>query len=221
MNAMNFVMVAGLGLGLASSLSAGTNGFVVPSFRGTPNAQFAGWESFTVATDNGVGNSPDLPGSGAIGALIQREPHAVVLGSGNIYNQDFKSEFEVRYSASENPSLVVLQVRTAGNELAYDSVKLTYAGGSESATRTELDRVSFGGPPGAPGSGAFVSSKWEWDVTGKNAAAFSVLFNAGDVSVSLDSLTLDVQSVPEPSAWALVLGGIGVLGWTVRRRGSR
>lgn len=217
---MNFVMVVGLGLGLASSLSAGTNGFVVPSFRGTPNAQFAGWESFTVATDNGVGNSPDLPGSGAIGALIQREPHAVVLGSGNIYNQDFKSEFEVRYSASENPSLVVLQVRTAGNELAYDSVKLTYAGGSESATRTELDRVSFGGPPGAPGSGAFVSSKWEWDVTGKNAGNFSILFNAADVSVSLDSLTLDVQSVPEPSGWALVLGGIGVLGWTARRRGS-
>lgn len=219
MNAMKCFFVTGLGLGLAYSLSAGTNGFVVPSFRGSPNAQFAGWETFTVATDNGVGNLPDLLGSKAIGALIQHEPHAAVLGSGNIYNQDFKSEFEVRYSASGNPSLVVLQVRTAGNELAYDSVKLTYAGGSESADRTELNRVSFGAP-GTPGSGAFVASKWEWDVTGKKAGNFSIRFNSADVSVSLDSLTLDVRSVPEPTTWALLLSGMGLLGWTALRRTS-
>ena len=195
---------------------AGTNGFVVPAFRDLPGSSSAGWDRFTVATNNGVGNLPDLAGSTAPATLVQLDPNAAVLTSGNIYNMPGKSSFRVQYNGPEIAvGAIALQVRTAGTELKYDSVRLTFSETptiSYEAVRHEFDRFEFGAP-GQPGSGAFVSSYWEWDLHGGGvkSKSFSLEFSAADFSLSLDSVTLDVGKVPEPSVWCLFLAGGAVL----------
>lgn len=207
---------------VAASISAvaGTNGFTVPAFRGQPDTTYTGWESFTVGIGE-PGNSGDLAGSNNSARLYQTAPGAMVLGSGNIYNGADKSLFEIRYTAaSQSVGLVSLQIRTLGTELNYDSLKLVGAGDNGpvtlTATRTELDRISFGPPPPNPGSGVGVSSLWQWDLSGLGVDYFAVSVAANEINLSLDSATLDVQLVPEPGAWPLlVVGGLLMM---LRRR---
>ena len=197
---------------------AGTNGFVVPTIRGQSGAVFAGWEQFTVATDNGVGNAPDIFGSAGTATLIQFNPNALITGTGNIYNQNEKSLFEIRDTTAIPFDKLVLQVRTAGTELDYSSVTLMInAQVLPTPTRTELDRLAFG-VPNTPGSGSFVSSSWEWDLAGLGAGPgnYRVSFGAAEASLSFDSATLDtIQAVPEPGTIALF--GVGVVALAVAR----
>ncbi|HMO67013.1 MAG TPA: PEP-CTERM sorting domain-containing protein [Verrucomicrobiota bacterium] len=205
-------------LACAPFARAATNGFVVPAFRGQPDTAFAGWEIFTVATNNGVGNLPDLPGSSAAGArLLQLDPNAVVTGGGNIYDMPAISVFEVRYAAAAPLQTVVFQARTVGFEIDYDHVRLTYdLGGGEQALftpRTETDRVFAG-------LGDAVSSLWTWDLTGTPGVTdITIKFAASASSLSLDSATIDVQGVPEPGPALLLGAGLLALGlrrWTGR-----
>ena len=109
MNFKSTVFGTFAGLALAGSAAlAGTNGFQVPTFRGQPDTTFTGWENFTVATNNGVGNLGDMAGSSAAAHLIQKEPNAAVLGSGNIYNQNNLSEFQINYSSLAPVTRIVL-----------------------------------------------------------------------------------------------------------------
>jgi hypothetical protein len=206
----------------STSLVASTATFTTPDFRGHGLAQFAGWESFTVPT-GAPGNAPDIAGSNASAKLTQSTPGAFIASSGNLYvgPDPAVGSYEVSYAGIPQLGLgpVVLQVRALGNELSYDSVRLNYSGGSLAAVREELERTPFGGPPGTPGSGFAVASKWSWDVSHLGISDFTITFAAAAADVSFDSAMLDVQAVPEPETWALMGLGAGALalaGW--RRR---
>lgn len=223
---IKFAVVAVVAAAASGSVSAGTNGFYAPFFRGMAESQVAGWERFTVAA-NGAGNLPDIAGSNATAKLTQTEPNAALTLGGNIYNQNHLSDFRIDFTASQTVGLVNFQIRTAGLELDYGSVALTYEVGgilqTLGGTRTELDRITLG-PPG-PGGGAYVSSAWQWDISSANVSTFGIRFKAADVSMSLDSATVDTLSkaqtalVPEPSTWALgAVGIVALLGMGWRRR---
>lgn len=196
--------------------TASTNTFAVPSFRGTAGSTFDGWESFKVGI-GGEGNAGDLPTSSGNARLYQTAAGALVIGSGNIYNGEAASKFEVRYS---NPSVitdVVFQARTLGTELNYGSVRLVAWSSVLPGTRVELERLAFGPPPPNPGSGVAVTSQWTWDLRGLSANNFAIAYDAAEINLSMDSATLDVRTVPEPGPLALGLAGMATL-WALGRR---
>lgn len=198
------------------------DGFTTPFFRGTVGSEFGGWERFTVATNNGTGNLPELAGSTVNARVLQYHPNAFLLSSGNIYNIADKSEFELIYTGGQAVGLVDLQIRTGGFELDYGSVGVVYDIGAGpqflGATRIENSRVAAG-----PG-GVFVSSQWGWDLSSLDVSTFKIQFKAAEGSLSLDSITLDTLSktqtalVPEPGTWALLLTGAVGLAVAARRR---
>jgi hypothetical protein len=173
----------------ASSLLAGTNGFVVPSFRSSANSEFGYWETFTVPSGT-PGNLPDQPGATTGAILTQFNTNAFLTGSGNIYNLSISS-FALTDNTPFALGTVVLQTRTIGSELDYGSISLIYSNESGSHVLAplfhyELNRTS--------GQGFNVSSLWQWDLTGLSVTNYSVVFNAAGDSVSFDSLTLDVAN---------------------------
>lgn len=202
----------------STSLLASTASFTTPAFRGQAGTQFAGWESFTVPT-GAPGNAPDIAGSNADAKFTQNTPGAFIASSGNLYvgPDPAVGSYEVSYTSYSSLN-AVLQVRTLGNELAYDTVRLNWPGGSLPAVREELERTPFGGPPGTPGSGVAVASKWSWDLSFLGVENFTITFNAAAADVSFDSAMLDVRQIPEPQTWALLGLGAGALAFAGWRR---
>lgn len=215
-----FRTIVGVGVaGIAASAYANTSFFVAPSFRGGPYSTFAGWEVFTTPV-GAPGNLGDIAGSTPQATLTQSDPLASITGTGNLYNQNGVSSFELKYSNvdARNIDMVVLQVRSVGSELNYDSFRLEYGATSLAGTRTELERTPFGGPPGTPGSGVSVTSSYTWKLDENPNSPLTFKFTAADVSVSFDAAHLDIHSVPEPSTWALLGLGASALIVLQRRR---
>jgi hypothetical protein len=189
-------MLVGLGIVAAvaaapSALWAATNGFVVPTFRGSANSQSGYWETFTVPV-GAPGNAPDQPGATTSAVLTQTNAGAI-LASGNIYNPATRNAFVIADAPPFAPATVVLQTRTAGNPLDYNSVALNYSdgGGAHSVAplfRYELSLVGGG-----------VSSLWQWDLTGLNVGNYTITFNGSAPHVSLDAVTLDTAAQFAPA----------------------
>lgn len=171
-----------------ANLLAATNGFVVPSFRGSANSESGYWEIFTDPY-GAPGNLPDQPGATTDAVLTQSNTNAFLTGSGNIYNLS-TSAFTLADATPFALGTVVLQARTVGSELDYNSVSLVYSndGGAQTLAplfRYELNRTA--------GQGFSVSSLWQWDLTGLGVSNYSIAFNAAGPSLSFDSMTLDTS----------------------------
>ena len=178
----------------SSNLLAGTNGFVVPTFRASANSEFGYWESFPVPF-GAPGNLPDQPGATTVAVLTQLNTNAFITGSGNLYNLS-TSSFVLADSTPFALGTVVMQTRSIGSELDYSSVSLVYSNLSGEHTlgplfRHELNR--------AAGQGVNVSSLWQWDLTRLGVSNYSIMFSAAGGSVSFDSLMLDVADQFAPA----------------------
>ena len=188
-NRTSFALLGALAVAVSAAhtdVFAATNGFVVPSFRGSAGSESGYWETFTVPY-GAPGNLPDQPGATTGAVLTQSNTNAFLTGSGNIYNLS-TSAFTVADSTPFTLGTVVLQTRTVGSELDYNSVSLIYSNDSGAHSlspsfRYELNR--------AASQGYSVSSLWQWDLTGLGVTNYSIAFNAAGPSLSFDSMTLD------------------------------
>lgn len=180
----------------ACRVSAGTNGFFVPFFRGLATSEAGYWETFTVSV-GAPGNLPDRAGASSGAVLTQLEANAILTGSGNIYNVSGTNVFEVADATPFTVGTVILQARTLGSELDYNSISLIYSNDSGQHSIAPLSRVELNRGT-QPGLGATVSSLWQWDLTGLNIDAYTILFRANGASLSFDAMTLDTwnQFVP-------------------------
>jgi hypothetical protein len=202
----------------AGGLHAATNGFVIPHFRDLAGSRSAGWDVLTVATNNGVGNHPDLVGNLTGATLLQTDPGAFATGSGNIYNLGGVSSFIITHAAGEPVGWVTFQARTLGAELDYASVRLSYDSGGDTLHVNPLGRVEL---DRGVQLGVNVSSRWDWDLNAIGPSSYRIEFAAAGTSLSFDSATLDTAAigvVPEPSDWALLGLGGALLGWNLLRR---
>ncbi len=186
---LNALLLASVSVG---SAHAGTNGFVVPFFRGSSTSAAGYWETFALAV-GAPGNPPDRGGSTTDAGLTQIQTNAFLTGSGNIYNLEGTSSFIVSDATPFTLGTVVLQTRTLGTELDYSSPALEYSDdtGPHSLpplARYELDRGS------QPGLGATVSSLWQWDLRGLGVTNYSLSFRAAGPSTSFDAMTLDTSA---------------------------
>jgi hypothetical protein len=196
LNRNNFTLLGILvvtALAAPASLIAATNGFIIPAFRGSANTQAGYWESFLVPV-GAPGNLPDQPGATTSAVLIQSDSGAIMAGSGNLYNSDGVSGFTLTNATPFTLGTVILQVRTGGTELDYNSVTMNYTdtnGGRHVLAplfRYELSRISAGP------QGYSVSSLWQWDLTGVTTSNYNISFTAAGSSLSLDSITLDTSA---------------------------
>ncbi len=186
-------LLVAVGVCLATlPLRAGTNGFIVPPFRGSAKSQAGYWETFSTAV-GAPGNLPDKPGATTGALLTQTSPTAFLTGSGNIYNLNGTSAFTLSNATPFTLGTVVLQTRTLGTELDYNSMTLSFTNEFGTHTLAPLPRVELN-RGNQPGLGATVSSLWQWNLTGSNISTFVIAFHAAGPSTSFDSLTLDTST---------------------------
>lgn len=229
MNLPTRFLLPALLLAAGASSHANTTGFVTPSFRGQAGTEFGLWDNpsnFSVPYSVSLSAPGNTANPGGTSDAIIRQlgaSDAFITGggaAGNIYSFSSATRFVLSDANTSAVDTVIFQLRTAGTELDYSTLSLSYDLGAGiqhvTATRTELDRTAAG-----PG-GFSVSSQYEFDLSGLGVHDYSIGFNASGSSMSLDSVSLDTRyatAVPEPETYAACFAG-GLAGFALWRRRS-
>lgn len=191
------LLAAYIASGLSSAGFAGFTAPHTPSFQGSADAEFAGWECFGSAF---LGtNQPDHPNTtpGASFDVVQLTPGAIFAGTCNIYSPAGAQIYELSHAPAPGRSnadlaTLVLQLSTQGTELDYDTVALEYdvAGGTISVpfdSRIELARSAL------DGQGFAVETLYQWNLAGISDAIddYVVRFSSLGAHLSLDAVLVD------------------------------
>ena len=226
--------VSALALASAPAHAAG----VSDNFEGYSNAttlNFTGFTNLTVSsgsvdligTPNGYGLSTpygtgfvDLDGTTNAGGTLTTGVFS--FNAGDVVSLDFDLSGNQRGGSADDFSF---GIQTAGGNIVFNNLSITNIplfGGT-------LNFGNFGtGPAVASGFGTLSSSEaWEHynlTFTAGNAGSLSAFVGTSsndNVGPLLDNFSLSVGAVPEPSAWALMLVGVGMVGGMARRRRSQ
>ena len=114
---------------IASGASAGLVNPLVPSWRGSANTMFMGWENFTAAYAGA--NAADMSGSSNLANLFNFGPGAILTNAPlptGIYNPTGPLSIMIMggvTSAPRNPTEVVMNVASAGTGIVNSTVALT------------------------------------------------------------------------------------------------
>ncbi|MEM1447873.1 MAG: hypothetical protein AAF726_08500 [Planctomycetota bacterium] len=161
---------------------------VVPDFRATTNAEFAGWDVFTIAF--GGPNTPDDAGTTAASTITQMTPGAIITSTMNIYHPSATPVFELDTTTATDAREVVLQLRTLGNPLDVNSPFLQFDDGGSTVTLAADVYTDLSG-----GGGFAAENYFSWDLTGQSAeiTSFKVGFAGMASNLSLDAALFDVR----------------------------
>ncbi len=161
---------------------------VVPPFRGTQGAQYAGWDAFTIPF--GGGNQPDDVASTLTSSTEQGVPGAIITSTMNIYHPAGTPAFTVSAAAAGPVHEAILQVRTFATPLDATSFRLVYLdAGVQMNVAPTLAQVLSPTPGGA------AETLYAFDLSGSAAdiTDFEIRFEATGAHCSLDALMLDVR----------------------------
>lgn len=166
-----------------------------------------------------VDNTPDVASFGpGLKQTKENTGGAFLTSGGNIYSPAVATDFTVTLGGYvptvAGTRVVALRTATLGNELDYASMLLNGLAGTRYETFRENITGGFGG--------AEVETLWLWTLTDATSYVFD--FNAAASSVSMDQIAAyvgPINAVPEPGTWALMAGGLGLVGvWRMRRNAA-
>ncbi|MBL8898410.1 MAG: hypothetical protein JNM84_12310 [Planctomycetes bacterium] len=198
MRNLSALLLASLGGALAplaaqcpsSSCSLGLRTAIVPSFRGAPGSEFAGWLNTCQAT------APNLPDEAASttndATLLQLDPNAVVTISCNLYNFRAISRFRIEDRAPGLLQEVVLQVQAVGTPIDPLSYRLVYL---DAQNQRRALPPTTSGPLAAPEETIVT---WDLAPLGESVQSYALEFDALGTSCSLSHVQLDTRSAPRP-----------------------
>lgn len=206
----NRILVASaLTFACASTTLAGIVNEYVPTWRGTSNATWSGWDGFTSAYAGP--NAPDQPGS-SIASLFNFGPGAIITGGGNIYGSAGPLSILITGGVLNAPNVpleVVLNVGTGGTSLDTSSVSFTAITSTGlvnfSPTTSEL---RYDEP--IPGFGANQTRAFTWDLSSLSIPALGYQINFRSVGqyMSLTGVAVDIRFIPAPAAGVVLLAGL-------------
>ena len=203
------------GAAVATVASAGVVNPLVPSWRGSANTMFMGWESFTSAYAGA--NAADMAGSSTLGTLFNFGPGAVLTASPmptGIYNATGPISIMIMggvTSAPRNPSEVVMNVASAGTGISNASVALTLfdnAGNSRRMTPTST-LLRNSASDGFGGTAVTTAFSWTIDPLAWNCTRWQIDFASVAPHAILDATSLDFKLVPTPGALAVLAACAG------------
>lgn len=91
---------------------------------------------------------------------------------------------------------------------------------STTQTLTQTGLLSLLVNPGAGGSSR--DSFFSNSLSGLSAGTYSLTFSTHGLGrMNVDDVKMVVTSVPEPEGYAMLLAGLGVMGWVARRRSQK
>ena len=157
-----------------------------PAFRGAANADYAGWDNFSVPF--GASNASDDSATDMACGLSQTTPGAIITSTQNIYSPGTTSTFEINATANGTAREVVLQLRSLGNLLDDASYTLSYstADGPVSLSAARVETLN-------PFPGFAAERLVEFAMPAEDdVTTFTIGFAASDTNCSLDAVMLDV-----------------------------
>ncbi|GMU24234.1 MAG: hypothetical protein AMXMBFR13_43100 [Phycisphaerae bacterium] len=215
-------LIAGFVVALLVGLTtAAQAAFVAPALwsREQANTTYQEWNVFSSPAGP---NMPDIGWLNPNGTpdLFDTSGGSFVTGSGNIYSPTSVLDLRVvvpDYARTGDVTTVILQTRTNGSEIDFDTVRI---GGTGFEDRGELLRQPLGG------FGGFAVETWLKFELPYSASSFTVEFKASGTSMSLDRVAVDTITassfVPEPNPVPEPLTGVllasGLLRLASRRR---
>jgi hypothetical protein len=202
------------GLGFDTPSEASWGGWT----RGDAGTIYAEWDTFT---DSSYGTTTDrtaAPTAGSAGtsnAYLGWNSGPFPASSGNLYSFSSDEIFQasITGAAIAGPVRAVLQIEGWGTELDLASVLLN--GVAPTFSTTPYVDSDY---PSSFGDVVLTEYLFYWDLA---SAPTSYVFDfSSDAHMSLAQVAVDIAAapVPEPETYAMLLAGMGLVGWQVRRR---
>lgn len=184
--------------------------------RGDANTIYAEWDTFidnTYGTSTDRTAAPDIGAMGAVGANIGWNSGTFKAGSGNLYSFSADEVFQINLSGTvpSGPVRAALQVEVWGNDLSLITLN------GLAPTHSALTFVD----PAYTSSFGVVNLRqhlFYWDLA---SAPTTYTFDIGAaIHTSFTQAAIDIAAapVPEPETYAMLVAGLGLVGWQVRRR---
>lgn len=194
--------------------------FATLMLAGTANASLIQNGDFNISN---VGHGGHLYGNGFTSA-VEAAGWTFANGSGVINNSSAWGTpgtvaFLQNFSGLAWADPSISQTFTSGAGSFNVSFQLMQRGGNEQSVNVLLDGQAIA-PTLQP-----VGSDWtsySFNISGLTGSSHTLAFNGINLSSAADSTlfvdSVNVNAVPEPLSAALMLGGLGVMGWARRRR---